>query len=310
MSEKYKILVTGSSGTMGTRLCERLLEEGHAIVGADWKPNKWNKDIDTRTIQIDLRDKKEVLAVLPADVDFIVHLAANARVYDLVLDPQKARDNFETLFNVLEFSRQKNVKRFIYASSREVYGNSDKIVYNEDDAFVKNCESPYTASKVGGESLVHSFRQCYGIEFIIFRFSNVYGMYDESDRIIPLFIKLCKEGRDLTVFGKEKLLDFTYIDDAIGGILSGIKKFDRIHNDVFNIGSSEGTSLLDIANLIRDTINKDVKINIGESRTGEIKRFVADISKAKQKLDFNPRTSILEGIKKSVKWYHQNIYQK
>ena len=116
----------------------------------------------------------------------------------------------------------------MFSSSREVYGNSDKVIHNEDEAYVKNCESPYTASKVGGEALVHSYQQCYDIDFVIFRFSNVYGMYDGSDRVIPLFIERAKQGNDLLVFGKEKLLDFTYIDDCVGGVILGIKNFGKI----------------------------------------------------------------------------------
>jgi len=224
---RSRILVTGSSGTIGTRLCEKLLEENYAIIGVDLKPNRWNDRINKLTIIGDLRDK-ETFKNLPKDVDLVVHLAANARVYNLVVDPSLARDNFEILFNTLEFCRRNDIKRFIFASSREVYGNSNQIVHSENEAYVRNCESPYAASKIGGEALVHAYQQCYGINFIIIRFSNVYGMYDDSDRVIPLFIKLAKENRDLVVYGKEKLLDFTYIDDAISGVLKCIENFDQV----------------------------------------------------------------------------------
>jgi UDP-glucose 4-epimerase len=149
-----KILVTGSSGTIGTHLCERLLKDGHEIVGADWKPNKWSEEVDAITINVDLRDRSCILSTLPKDIDFVVHLAANARVYDLVIDPFLARDNFETLFNTLEYARKNGITRFMFASSREVYGNTDRIIYSADEALTKNCESPYTASKIGGEALL------------------------------------------------------------------------------------------------------------------------------------------------------------
>ncbi len=92
-------------------------------------------------------------------------------------------------------------------TSREVYGNSKQIVHSENEAYVRKCESPYTASKIGGEALVHAYHQCYGINFIITRFSNVYGMYDDSDRVIPLFIKLTNGNKDLVIYGKEKYMD-------------------------------------------------------------------------------------------------------
>lgn len=300
-----KILVTGSSGTIGTRLCEKLLEAGYEVVGVDWNENKWNKEVQEKTIIGDLRDR-ETLKLLPNDVDLVIHLAANARVYNLVVEPSMARDNFETLFNVLEFTRTNNIKRFMFASSREVYGNSNKAIHSEEEVDVQKCESPYTASKMGGEALVRAYEQCYDMEVIIFRFSNVYGMYDESDRIVPLFIKQAKEGKDLTVFGKDKLLDFTYIDDTIGGILLSIEKFDYIKNDVYNLAYGEGTSLIEVAERIKEFLNPNLNILVKENRTGEVVQYIADITKAKKKIGYQPTTTIVEGLQKSIKWYEEN----
>jgi len=302
-----KILITGNNGTIGTRLCEKLLEKNYEIIGVDLKSNRWNDRINKLTIIGDLR-RKEAFKELPKDVDLVIHLAANARVYNLVLDPSLAKDNFEILFNTLEFCRKNNIKRFIFASSREVYGNSKQIVHAENEAYVRNCESPYTASKIGGEALVHAYQQCYGINFVIIRFSNVYGMYDDSDRVIPLFIKLAKENRDLLVYGKEKLLDFTYIDDAISGVLKCIENFEQVKNDVFNIASGKAISIIELARLIQKYMRSESKILIKETRTGEVMKFIADISKAKEKLGYEPKTTIDEGIKKSIKWYIKRVY--
>src|SRR3989338_7461918 len=101
-----RILVTGSSGTIGTRLCERLLAEGHNVVGADWEPCKWNKDVEALRIDIDLRNAAALTACSSRlAADMIIHLAANARVYELVENPERAMDNFIDTFNVLEFAR-------------------------------------------------------------------------------------------------------------------------------------------------------------------------------------------------------------
>lgn len=297
-----KILVTGSSGTIGTRLCEKLLEKNYKIAGIDWKPNKWNKKIEKITIHCDLRNKS-ALNRIQKDFDLIIHLAANARVYNLVKEPELARDNFETTFNTLEFVRKNNIKRFIFASSRETYGNSDKIVYSENEAFIENCESPYTASKIGGEALVRAYQQCYGIDFIIFRFSNVYGMYDDSDRVIPLFIRLTNQNKDLIVFGKEKLLDFTYIDDCVSGILKAIESFEKAKNETYNLGSGKGTSIAKLAQLIQESMKSKSKIIIKKNRTGEVVRFIANTSKAKQKLNYQAKTDIEDGIKKTIERY-------
>ncbi|AFC99380.1 NAD dependent epimerase/dehydratase family [Methanocella conradii HZ254] len=297
-----KILVTGSNGTIGTRLCEKLLSCGYEVCGADIKPNKWNREIDNLTTIVDLR-RKEDIAKLPKDIDLVIHLAANARVYDLVLDPSLARDNIDMIFNVLEYCRINKIKKFIFSSSREVYGNSDKIIYKEDDASFDRSESPYSASKIAGEALVRSYHRCFDIDFIILRFSNVYGMYDDSNRVIPLFIKLTKEKKDLEVYGADKLLDFTYIDDTVNGVISCIEKFDQTKNDVYNIASNTGIKIIDVAKIIQNVMGSDNMIFVKENRTGEVVKFVADISKANKKLGYRPTVNIKDGIQASVRWY-------
>jgi UDP-glucose 4-epimerase len=303
-----KILVTGSSGTIGTRLCEKLLEAGYEVVGIDVNPNQWNDEINRRTVLGDIRDR-DFFEKLPKDFDMVIHLAANARVFNLVVDPTLARDNFEMLFNVLEFTRKNDVKRFIFASSREVYGNSDHVIHSEDEAYVKNCESPYTASKVGGEALIHSYQQCYDIGFVIVRFSNVYGMYDGSDRLMPLFIKRTLENKDLHVYGKGKVLDFTYVDDSVAGVLLSIEKFDSVKNNVFNIASGTGTTIIEVAQEIIEQLKGKNKLVIGDNRTGEVVKYIADIWKAKEKLGYEPKVSIKEGVKKSIEWYKSRLYK-
>ena len=300
-----KILVTGSSGTIGTRLCERLMADGHDVKGVDWVPNKWQPSVQAVTQIADLRDLKQVMA-LAKDAEIIVHLAANARVYELVEHPERAMDNFITLFNMLEFARQNGIKKFMFASSRESYGNIKADAYREDMVRIENCESPYTASKVGGEALVESYARCYGIDHVTFRFSNVYGMYDDSERVVPLFFRRAKANEPLAIFGREKCLDFTYIDDTVDGITKAIGKFDDIKNGVYNLAFGEGTTIVHLAERMKELIGSTSELKIGEARTGEVTRYIADISKAKQAFGYAPKTSFEEGIKKSVEWYDAN----
>ncbi len=301
-----KILVTGSSGTIGTRLCEKLLETDHEITGVDWEPNKWIPEVESITHRIDLRDE-EAIKALPTDFDMIIHLAANARVYELVVHPDRACDNFITLFNTLEFARKNNIKRFIFASSRESYGNISVEKYTEDMAHVNNCESPYTASKIGGEALVRSYEQCYGIDMLIFRFSNVYGMYDDSVRVVPQFFRQARANETLTVFGKDKCLDFTYIDDCIDGIILAIEKFDIAKGDVYNLAYGKGTTLVELAESVKRLLESTSKIDLKEARTGEVVKYIADISKIQESLGYNPKTAFAEGIKKTMEWYRKNL---
>ncbi len=301
--------MTGSSGTIGTFLCERLLEAGYEVVGVDKRQNIWSPAVDALTILQDLRDKEDMFRVLPRDVEAIIHLAANARVYNLVVDPSLARDNFEITFNTLEFARQNHIPKFVFASSREVYGNSGKVMYVEDDADLQHCESAYTASKIGGEALVHAYRRCYDMDAMIIRFSNVYGMYDESDRVVPLFIKKTLLGEDLTIFGEGKLLDFTYIADAVAGVRSVLEKFHEVHHRVFNIAYSNGTRIVDVAAQIRALLRAHNAVRIADNRVGEVVQYVADISKARTHLGYEPRVHVEEGIRRSVEWYTTHLYR-
>ncbi len=299
-----KVLVSGSSGTIGTHLCDTLLKRGDQVVGMDIAQNKWLPAVQAVTHIGDMR-KKEDFKGLATDVDAFIHLGANARVYELVEDPDRALDNFITLFNALDFCRKNGIKRFLFASSREGYGNVHADLYTEDMVRVENCESPYTASKVGGEALVHAYARCYGIDCIIFRFSNVYGMYDDSERVVPLFIRKARKGETLTVFGN-KCLDFTYIDDAIHGLLCAIDNFDTAKDDTYNIAYGEGNTIVKLAEVINAHFGSSAGVDMGTIRTGEISRYVADISKAKKKLGYSPKTSFDEGVKKSIEWYTEN----
>lgn len=298
------VLVTGSSGTIGTRLCERLLEAKHSVSGIDWVKNKWQPSINDVTTLIDMRDKAAVMAFAPKQpIDVIVHLAANARVYELVENPDRALDNFITLFNALELARTLNIKKFIFASSRESYGNIAADKYTEDLARVENCESPYTASKIGGEALVEAYTRCYGIDHIIVRFSNVYGMYDDSIRVVPLFIRKCRANEPVVVFGKDKCLDFTYIDDAVSGVMLMLEKFDGAINQTINLAYGEGATLLHLADRVKELLKSESEVSVGVPRIGEVIRYVADISKAKKLLGYDPKTPFDRGIELSVEWY-------
>jgi nucleoside-diphosphate-sugar epimerase len=300
-----KILVTGSSGMIGTRLCEVLLQAGYEVTGVDKRLNPWIPAVNAATVNGDLC-RPETFARLPSAVDLVVHLAANARVFDLVVDPTLAPENIQSVFALVEFCRTNSIPRLLFASSREVYGNRKGLKRREEEACVGICESPYTASKFSGEALVSAYGRCYGIRSIVTRFSNVYGMYDASDRIVPLYIRRARHGEDLMVFGQEKVLDFTYIDDTVTGILRCIERFDAVAGHTFNISSGTGTRILDVARMIKEAMNSTSRIVIRENRRGEVVRFVADTSAARKLLGYVSKTTIAEGVAKSIAWYSYN----
>ena len=304
MNSIKRILVTGSNGCIGTRLCETLLNQGYEVVGVDIKRNAWNPRVDAITKLIDLRVHNS-LDALNQDFDLIIHLAANPYVFNSVVNPNLAYENFQLVYEALEFARKRKVPRFMFSSSREVYGNTPKEILTEEDSYVKHCESPYTATKIGGEALIHSYTKCYDLHHMILRFSNVYGMYDESDRLIPKFIRRAKRSDDLTVFGKDKLLDFTHIDDLMNGILLCIHKFDSFPNNTFNLSGGQPTPILRVAELITENLRSHSKIILGVPRAGEVIRYVADLTKARQFLGYLPSITIEEGIKRSIDWYEK-----
>ena len=160
----------------------------------------------------------------PADV--VVHLAAHAKVHQLVREPARALENMTMTFNVLEYCRQTQTP-IIFSSSREVYGDVHRFQTEEGTADFAYAESTYSASKIAGEALVYSYARCYQLPYIVFRFSNVYGRYDNDlgrmIRVIPLFTHRILRGEPITVFGgNDKVLDFTYVDDCVEGIVRGI----------------------------------------------------------------------------------------
>jgi len=299
-----KILFTGSSGTIGTGLAERLLNIGHEVVGVDSESNPWSEAIDNRTIVTDITEEQNV-DTLPTDADMIVHFAANARVHRLVKRPLGARENFDMTFNMLEFARKNDISKFIFSSSREVYGNKGKTIYSEEDTFADECESPYTASKVAGEALLDSYEQCYDIQSCILRFSNVYGKYDASDRVVPLFIAQAYRGEDLTVYGQDKVLDFTHVDDCVDGVLKTIDDFHKVSGMTLNIASGEGTSLVELAETISDAVSTDVEVTVEPNRTGEVSRFVSDITRAQKILGYDPDYNFYEGLEAAIDWYSE-----
>jgi nucleoside-diphosphate-sugar epimerase len=297
-----RILLTGSSGMVGTRLFEKL-QSTHEVIGIDRRKNEWNKSLNEKTIILDLLKKKD-LKEIPKQFDLIIHLAANARVYELVKNPKLAMENIVSTFNILEFARKNDITKFVFSSSREIYGSSvDSCLIGENDVDIKKCENSYSASKISDEALIYSYGKTFGLDFAVIRFSNIYGMYDKSDRVIPLWIREALKNETLTVYQENKILDFIYIDDAIVGLIEVTRGFDNIIGETINIASGKGVRLTHLANKIRELVGSESEIVIKANRPGEVSSFQADISKAHKLLGFEPKVNIDEGLVKTIEWY-------
>jgi UDP-glucose 4-epimerase len=306
-----RILITGSSGQIGTNLALGLQAEGHTVFGIDKRPNTWTDQIDTR-----LQDLSQTYHDFdgcigperyPSDLDVVVHLAAYAKVHELVEYPDRALENITMLCNVLEFCRQNNLP-IIFGSSREVYGNIYQERTSETEADFQLAASPYAASKMAGEAMVYAYARCYDLPYIVFRFSNVYGRYDNDlarmERVIPLFMQKMKDGEPITIFGEDKMLDFTYVDDCIAGMRQAITLLaqgERV-NQTINLAYGEGSSLVQMTDYIAEALGVTPDVTIEPSRVGEVTHYVADLSRAREILDYAPSTPLREGIHKTVAW--------
>ena len=304
-----KALITGSSGQIGTNVALALRERGHEVVGIDNRRNTWTQAIET--VQLDLTRAKP--SDLPAgkQFDIVLHFAANAKVFELVQHPERAMDNITMLFGVLDYCRQNGLP-IVFASSREVYGDIHRHVTEEAAADFVVAESPYSASKIAGEAFIYSYGQCYDLPFLVFRFSNVYGRYDNDidrlERVIPLFMHRIASGTPITLYGPEKVLDFTYVDDCAAGIIAGVDALlaGRVTGETINLAYGRGSTLIDMMNILGLAVGKEPNVTIEPTRVGEVTHYVADITKARTLLGYDPQVPLSSGLIRSVAWNRES----
>ena len=299
-----RLLITGSSGQIGTNLALRYLALGHCVTGLDLRPNSWNADIATLIHDLSLKPLPDTVFMPP---DVVVHLAAHAKVHQSVEQPARAHENVTMTHHVLEYCRSKNIP-LIYSSSREVYGNTLRSTTCENDADFLTAASPYAASKIACESAIYAYARCYGLRYIVFRLSNVYGRYDNDatrmERVIPLVIDRFRNNQPITLYGPDKVLDFTHVDDCIDGLVRGIDRLlqNQLHHETINLAAGCGHSLAEMASLTAAALGVEPKITQEPIRVGEITRYVANIDKARALLDFSPHVQLPTGIVRAVHW--------
>ena len=242
-----------------------------------------------------------------------MHLAAHAKVHQLVQEPHRALENAMMTFNVLEYARQSGLP-IVFSSSREVYGDVHRFEgYSEQVADFAYTESTYSASKIAGEAFIYSYARCYGLPYLVFRFSNVYGRFDNDlrrmVRVIPLFIHSMSRREPITIYGgTQKTLDFTYVDDCVDGIVSGIEALaeGRVVNQTINLAYGQGNTLVHCAERIAAELGIEPDMTLAPSLLGEVTHYVADLSKARSLLGYAPRVSLDEGIARAVAWFREH----
>lgn len=303
-----RILITGSSGQIGTNVALALQARGDEVFGIDIRPNTWTRAVPTAAC--DLCRCEDGALPVEGRFDVVLHLAAHAKVFELVERPRRAMENVAMAFQVLEYCRRAGTP-LVFGSSREVYGDIQRHITDEAQADFVVAESPYSASKIAAEAFIYSYAECYALPYLVFRFSNVYGRFDSDaermERVIPLFIRKIADGQPIVVYGRDKVLDFTYVDDCVEGVIRGIDALaaGRLRHETVNLAYGQGATLVDLVNLIGLALRREPHVRYEPARAGEVTRYVADIAKARLLLGYNPQTPLTAGVPKAIAWQRE-----
>jgi len=300
-----KILVTGGNGFIGSHLCEQLFKSGYDVTSLDIKFNSNTADIDCKKKVIDITNDSFLIDEI-RNFDLIVHLAAVSRVDDAQADPIRCFNiNVIGVLKIIE--AMKNTKsKLIFSSSREVYGEPKKVPVVESDE--KNPLTIYGSSKLAAEQLLKTYRKLYGLGYVTLRLTNVYGSpRDLPQRVIPRFIEQSRKGEPFTINGGKQVIDFTFINDVVDGIEKVVKKISSDESEMFgndfNFSTGVGTSVGDLAKLIKKTFDSKSELTFNEARNYDVQNFIGDYSKAQKVFSFEPRHSLNEGLMKYKKWF-------
>lgn len=311
------ILVTGASGFIGSNLCEKLLKQTDAnIIGIDFFLGPTKKAIAIKNISNLLTHprfefiKGDLLQLqdfhILKDIDYVYHLAGIPGVRSSWGDDFKkyAEHNIIVTQRLLEACRMYPVKKFIFASTSSVYGEQKGMI-SED--VQPSPMSPYGMTKLACEHLCHIYYENFQIPTVILRYFTVYGPKQRTDMAFHIFIKKILDNKPIVVYGDgEQTRDFTYIDDCTDATASVLLSKNVIGKTI-NIGGNERASVLEVIDYLQSIFNKQILIHHQPESKGEPKHTWADISKAKQLLNYSPQIHLKEGLKREVN-YIRNLY--
>ena len=310
-----KILITGSAGFIGYHLSKSLLEEGHEIYGVDNINDYYDQNLKKdRLLNLENYLNYQFSKVDIADLDLltknfkkfspelVVNLAAQAGVrYSLKNPFPYIQSNLVGFVNVLELCKQNKVNGLIYASSSSVYGSNQKKPFSTEDR-TSSPISLYGASKRSNELIAKSYSHLYSLNTTGLRFFTAYGSWYRPDMAMHIFIKKILNNEPIQVFNNgEMKRDFTFIDDIIDGTKSAIS--NNYNCEIFNLGNNKSEKLMDVISIIEKKLNKKAIINYKPLQKGDMIETFADIDYSIKKLNFNPKTSLEEGIESLVTWF-------
>ncbi len=313
-----RILVTGAAGFIGAATAAALLDRGDTVVGVDnvndYYPIALKRARLARLTphrgfsfhEIDIADHEALVRVADGAFDAIIHLAAQAGVRYSIENPfAYARSNLVGHLSVLELGRRLAIPHLVYASSSSVYGANRKTPFSENDR-VDEPVSFYGATKKSDEAMSSSYARLYSTPLTGLRFFTVYGPWGRPDMAYLIFAEKMLKGEPIEIFNDGRMArDFTYIDDIVAGVLAATARLpgaeDAFHQ-VFNLGNDRPEELMTLVSLLEKELGVEVKKVFKGMQKGDVERTWADISKARRLLGYDPKTSLPEGIARTMAW--------
>ena len=333
-----KYLVTGVAGFIGFHLTMALLERNIEVIGIDNLSDYYDVNLKKKRLELinqksksqkiffefvhcDLCNQEKLLNIFQNyNIGKVINLAAQAGVRYSIENPSAyIQSNLVGFSNLLEISKNFNIKHFVYASSSSVYGGNKNFPFKEDQS-VDHPVSLYAATKKSNEIIAHSYSHLFGIPTTGIRFFTVYGPWGRPDMALFLFTKAIIQGKSIKVFNNGNMIrDFTYIDDLIESLLRILEKIPELNPDfnyeklnpseswapfrIFNIGNSHPTNLMDYISCIENSLGIKAKKEFLPMQPGDVQRTESDTNALNKWIGFKPNTSIKDGVNNFVKWY-------
>ena len=303
-------LVTGGGGFIGSNIIEELVRRGERVKVLDNFSTGRRENIeaflgDIELIEGDVRSY-HIVGKAVEGVDFILHQAALPSVPRSINDPISTNDiNVAGTLNILDAAKDAGVKRVVYASSSSIYGNSEVLPKRED--MTPEPLSPYAVSKLAGEKYCQVFSRIYGLETVCLRYFNVFGPKQDPtsqySAVIPKFIAMMLKGYPPTIYGDGlQSRDFTFVASVVDANFLACEAF-CVNGEVINIACGESFSILDLVEVLNNLLNTKIVPEHFEARKGEVKHSLADIQKARRLLNYYPRISFNEGLRRTLDFY-------